>query len=79
MGETAVLAPSTRLRALSPVPCRFTLVRDGAVVARHEGRAAEWQPATAGKYRVEAELSVAGEWVPWVYANPIELRPASAP
>ena len=25
-------------------------------------------------YRVEAELNVLGTWVPWVYANPLELR-----
>lgn len=79
MGETALLTPATRLRALSPVPCRFTLVREGEIIARHEGRTAEWTPTGAGKYRVEAELSVAGEWVPWVYANPIELRAAAAP
>ena len=39
-----------------------------------EGRMLDWHPPGPGKYRVEAELKVLDEWVPWVYANPIELR-----
>lgn len=26
-----------------------------------------------GRYRLEAELRYMGEWVPWVYTNPITL------
>jgi hypothetical protein len=74
MGESRPLAARTRLEAHAPIPCRFTLVRDGRVVARERGRAVEWSPVGPGKYRVEAELEVRGEWVPWVYANPIHLR-----
>ena len=74
MGEALAGSSETRLQARSPVPCRFTLVKDGKVVDRHEGRAADWTPSGPGKYRVEAELKVLEEWVPWVYANPIQLR-----
>jgi hypothetical protein len=74
MGEALAISESTRLRAGSPVPCRFTLVKDGEAVQHREGREADWLPAGPGKYRVEAELKVLGEWVPWVYANPIRLR-----
>ncbi len=73
MGESLVGSSDTRLRALSPLPCRFTLVKDGLRVGQSEGRAAEWKAVGPGKYRVEAELKVLGEWVPWVYANPIRL------
>jgi hypothetical protein len=69
-----VFSPTTRLIARSPLPCRFTILKDGASVCRQEGRALEWTPAGRGKYRVEAEIKVLGNWVPWVYANPIELR-----
>jgi hypothetical protein len=79
MGESAPLHETTRLHAHSPVPCRFTLMHDGKIMGRHEGRTAEWKPGSTGKYRVEAELNVAGEWVRWVYANPIELRAGPAP
>ncbi len=74
IGESLAFSPETRLQALSPEPCRFTILKDGNQVNRQEGRALEWKPPGPGKYRVEAELNVAGEWVPWVYANPIELR-----
>lgn len=74
MGEASTLTPTTRLTARSPLPCRFTVLKDGTSVFEQEGRDLEYGPASPGKYRVEAELKVLGKWVPWVYANPIELR-----
>ena len=74
MGESFARSIETRLRATSPVPCRFTIVQDGSAVHRVEGRAVEWAPPGPGKYRVEAELKILDEWVPWVYANPIHLQ-----
>jgi hypothetical protein len=74
MGQAASFSRGTRLRAVSPLPCRFTVLKDGSVVVQQEGRALDWEPSAPGKYRVEAELQILGEWIPWVYANPIELR-----
>ncbi|MSU63009.1 MAG: hypothetical protein EXS31_11555 [Pedosphaera sp.] len=74
MGEAGALTDDTRLHALSPLPCRFTILRDGKEVHQAEGRSLEWKPPGTGKYRVEAELKIRGEWTPWVYANPIQLR-----
>ena len=74
MGEAMAFSSQTRLRAVSPIPCRFTVMRDGAVAFQQEGRTLEWKPPGPGKYRVEAELNVLQEWVPWVYANPIQLK-----
>jgi len=74
MGETLSFSKETTLRATSPLPCRFTIVKDGGVVHRQAGRALEWKPMGPGKYRVEAELKLLDQWVPWVYANPIELQ-----
>lgn len=74
MGGSQPFTPGTHLRALAPVPGRFTLVKDGTVVASTEGRSAEWAATGPGKYRVEVELNVRGEWTPWIYANPLELR-----
>ena len=74
MGETAAFSPATRLAAKSPLPCRFTVIKNGTAVHEEEGRALDWTPSGPGKYRVEADLKVLGNWVPWVYANPIELR-----
>ncbi|HTL59101.1 MAG TPA: hypothetical protein VL361_25735 [Candidatus Limnocylindrales bacterium] len=74
MGESAAFATELRLHAASPLPCRFTVLKDGAGCFQQEGRALDWAPPGPGKYRVEAELRILREWVPWVYANPIELR-----
>lgn len=74
MGEALADAPGTRLRASSPHQCRFTVVKDGVAVVQAEGRDIEWTATGPGHYRVEAELLVVGEWVPWVYTNPIHLR-----
>ena len=74
MGETLPFAAGTRLRALAPIPGRFTLVKDGAALSTREGRSAEWIADGPGKYRVEVELSILGDWTPWIYANPIQLR-----
>jgi hypothetical protein len=62
------------LGAKSPLPCRFTIVKNGSAVHQEQGRALEWTPSGPGKYRVQAELKVLDDWVPWVYANPIQLR-----
>ena len=77
MGETLPFTPGVRLRAASPQACRFTVVRDGEPVHRSEGAALDWQPVQPGKYRVEAELDILGEWTPWIYTNPLELTPAA--
>ncbi len=74
MGETLAFTAGTRLKAVSPCFCRFTVVKDGTVAFQQEGRAMQWTPPGPGKYRVEAELKVSDQWVPWVYANPIELK-----
>ena len=74
MGEALTYASEARLVARSPLPCRFTVVKDGAMVWQREGRSLEWGPPGPGKYRVEAEVWIRGEWTPWVYANPIWLR-----
>lgn len=74
MGEVGLLTSGTRLYALSPLPCRFTVVKDGQSVHQAEGRSLEWTPTGPGKYRVEAELNIRDEWTPWVYANPLQLK-----
>ncbi|MHC1770019.1 MAG: hypothetical protein AB9869_38015 [Verrucomicrobiia bacterium] len=73
MGESLPFSSNATLHARSPVPCRFTLIRDGKPAGSITGREASWVAPAPGKYRVEAEVDVLGEWVPWVYANPIRL------
>lgn len=78
LGEQIALAPGTKLRAESPLPCRFILVRNGERIAEMAGPSLEYDVSEPGKYRLEAELDIAGEWTPWVYTNPIEVLPPSA-
>jgi hypothetical protein len=75
VGESMPWSPGTRLRVASPHACRFTIVRDGETAHRAAGTELDWAADRPGKYRVEAELDVRGEWTPWVYTNPIELTP----
>ena len=78
MGEQIALGPDTTLLAAAPFACRFTVLRNGVQVHQQEGTSMEWKPTEAGKYRVEAELNILGEWTPWVYANPLEVVAAGA-
>ena len=77
MGEFIPLEPDLTLRMASPHSCRFTILRNGVQVAQLTGNAFDWKVPEPGKYRVEAELSILGEWTPWVYANPIEVTASS--
>ena len=76
MGEQSPWRPGSRLLVESPLPCRFTLIRDGRVVRQQEGSSWVTGAEEPGKYRLEAELRYMGEWVPWVYSNPITLSTA---
>ncbi len=84
MGESIRLSPGLKLRAESPLPCHFTLVKRGKAVTSQEGTAFEFDVSEPGKYRIEAalpipgELTITGEEVlqnmaPWVITNPIEV------
>lgn len=73
MGEAMPYSPAARLHVRSPLPGRFTLVKDGAVVERAEGLEVDWAASGPAKYRVEVELKMLDEWMPWIYANPIAL------
>lgn len=76
MGETMPLSAGPVLRAEAPAAGRFTVLRDGEVVHTVEGRSLAWTPEQPGKYRVEVELSILGEWTPWIYTNPIAITAA---
>jgi len=73
MGEFIPISPNLALKSASPHACRFTLVADGAAIAQDTGTSFEFHVTRPGKYRVEAELDVLGQWTPWVYTNPIHV------
>jgi len=73
MGESLVFTPDTWLAVSSPHRCRITVMKDGEQAYQTIGVLMDWQPQASGKYRIEAELDILGEWTPWVYTNPIEV------
>jgi hypothetical protein len=77
MGEAMPWTPGTELAAASPLPCRFTVVKDGEAVHMAEGRELTWKPDGPGKYRIEVEVYSVDEWIPWVYTNPLQLTTAA--
>lgn len=74
MGESLSFSPEILLKAASPLPGRFTILKDGIMVHQAEGRTLQWKPSRPGKYRLEVELKILNKWEPWIYANPIDLR-----
>jgi hypothetical protein len=74
MGERTRWSKETRLLAAAPHAARFAVLKNGDRLHVQEGRSMEWAPPGPGLYRVEVELRVGDEWVPWIYANPIWLE-----
>ena len=68
------LVDEPALRAVSPYPVRFTLLRDGDLIYQSVGRNFEFELSAGGNYRLEAELNILGDYVPFIYTNPIRLR-----
>jgi len=79
MGESMALSDTVRLRAAAPHMGRFTVVHDGVSIYQHTGTELDWHPSEPGSYRVEVELMIVDEWVPWIYSNPLRLHPGATP
>lgn len=73
MGDSIQVGSVNTLKAVSPFPVRFELIRNGEVIDvadnlytyEYKG---EVRP---GNYRLEAYINLKGEQIPWVYTNPI--------
>jgi hypothetical protein len=73
MGESIPFSETVRLRAATPCAGRIKVLRDGAVVSQTEGTELDFKPTEPGNYRVEVELNILGEWVSWIFSNPLRL------
>jgi len=71
MGEERTWHGPAALRVESPVPAQLALLRNGERIAEADGTSLEHRAEGPGVYRVEARI----EGRPWVYTNPIYLRP----
>jgi hypothetical protein len=77
VGDETSLATSPKLRAKSPLPARFVLLKDGNPSAEASGLSAEFPINTGGVYRIEAyldSLPPPATGKPWVISNPIYVR-----
>lgn len=91
MGENISLVPGLKLRAESPLSCKFSLICDGRPIASRDGFTFDYEVTKPGKYRLEAAIPMPGEFTligeepavnmaPWVITNPIEVTvPEPAP
>ena len=77
VGDETSLATNPKLRAKSPLPARFVLLKDGNPSAEVSGLSAEFPINTGGIYRIEAyldSLPPPAMGKPWVISNPIYVR-----
>jgi hypothetical protein len=90
MGESIPFTPGMKLRAESPLPCQFTVVRNGNYIASQKELSTvyEYEVTQPGKYRIEAALPMPGEitfsgdgastnMAPWVITNYIKVNDTS--
>jgi len=75
MGDEAAFQAGAKLVAHFPLRCRIRLLSQGQVVSEAMGDQLEFSVDHPGVYRVEGWLKLDGEDRPWIYSNPIYVRP----
>ena len=76
MGSQVTLSPKLALKAVSPLPVHWRLIRNGEVVLETDGSTLNSAVTDAGVYRCEAWLDVAGVRMIWILSNPIYVAGA---
>ncbi|MBI2496190.1 MAG: PHP domain-containing protein [Candidatus Omnitrophica bacterium] len=75
MGDEVLLEPDLRLTAWLPAPAQLSLFKDGQLIATTTDQAWHVPVTQPGAYRLEA----ARHDKPWIFSNPIYVRPAPPP
>ncbi len=75
MSDHITFSPGSTVKARFSVTCHIRLMSQGKVIADQTGDRFEYNVANPGVHRVEAWLDIAGERRPWIYFNPIYMRP----
>lgn len=76
LGDSIAVETVDRLKILSPFPARYRIIRDGEVLQESNGPLYEFEFSPQnqkGNYRIEADLLLDGNWVNWIFTNPIYL------
>lgn len=75
LGDSVSINQAASLHAISPLPGRFRLLRNGETVdTSAETYEYTWnKPLERGAYRLEIHIDVNGTLTPWLYTNPIYI------
>jgi hypothetical protein len=73
LGDSVALANITHVKAISPLPVKYQLFKNGKLIDEQEDvYGFEYAIGdTRGNYRIGAELKLNGTWYPWIFTNPI--------
>ena len=76
LGDSVKIEQVKTLNAVSPFPGQFRLIHDGRLV--NVSAAVNYQymwsePIQKGAYRIEMRIKLNGQFVPWLYSNPIYI------
>lgn len=75
MGDEISLEKVHKLKASSPYPVQYELIKDGDIVFKTESTYnLDYSPTLPGNYRITARIPLNGKWVPWIYTNFIYIR-----
>ena len=77
MGDEVRPRAGIVLKAAFPAPCTIKVIIDGKVSSVQEGESIQIQASRPGVYRIEGWLTLDGEQRPWIYSNPVNVRPAN--
>ena len=75
MGDSILTDSIQKLKAVSPLPVQFKLIKNGKIIdVLNDAYTYEFDPKSEkGNYRLEARLKFSEEWIPWIYTNPIYI------
>lgn len=73
LGDSVSAKTISIIKAVSPYPVKFELLKDGDMIYSEENvYQFEYDPnRVAGNYRVVAKLLLDDQWISWVFTNPI--------
>jgi len=74
MGDSVQIKNAKSLHAVTPLPGQYRLIHNGKTVkiSDIDGYEFNWtEPVEKGAYRIEVHVSINGEYVPWIYSNPV--------
>ncbi|MCF6332572.1 MAG: hypothetical protein L3J11_04735 [Draconibacterium sp.] len=76
LGDSIQIDRINSLKAISPFPGRFRLLKDGELIDSTVDESYEYsfqKEFKKGAYRIEVRIKPGKEWIPWLYSNPIYI------